>query len=91
RLAELDATISEHRLRIRELEDIRKVVQQGLDRVVYPVLTLPPEITSEIFRQCLPPLEGPHTSLLNVKQAPLLLLQVCATWRSLAMSTPCLW
>ncbi|KAJ7506685.1 hypothetical protein B0H11DRAFT_1706998, partial [Mycena galericulata] len=49
------------------------------------------EITSEIFRQCLPPLEGPHTSSLDVKQAPLLLLQVCATWRSLAMSTPCLW
>ncbi|KAJ7506639.1 hypothetical protein B0H11DRAFT_2322934, partial [Mycena galericulata] len=91
RLAELDSAIFEHRLRIQELEDIRKPVQQELDRVVYPVLTLPSEITSEIFYQCLP-LRGPiSTYSFDTLEAPLLLLQVCATWRSIAISTPRLW
>ncbi|KAJ7458394.1 hypothetical protein B0H11DRAFT_187071 [Mycena galericulata] len=90
-LAELDSAISEHRLRIQELEDIRKPIQQELNRVVYPVLTLPPEITSDIFCQCLPLREWNSTYSFDTHEAPLLLLQVCATWRSIAISTPRLW
>ncbi|KAJ7506664.1 hypothetical protein B0H11DRAFT_2322999 [Mycena galericulata] len=91
RLAELDSAISEHRLRIHELEGIRKPIQLELDRVVYPVLTLPPEITSDIFCQCLPLREWNSTYSFDTHEAPLLLLQVCATWRSIAISTPRLW
>ncbi|KAJ7181589.1 hypothetical protein C8R43DRAFT_969577 [Mycena crocata] len=71
---------------------MRKDTQPTLDLVVYPVLTLPHEITSEIFLQCLTSQtdskykEHPHPS-----RAPLLLLQVCRTWRSIAISTPRLW
>ncbi|KAJ7265402.1 hypothetical protein B0H12DRAFT_1068502 [Mycena haematopus] len=74
--------------------DLRACLAEQLDSVVYPVLTLPPEITSHIFLQCLPVVPnidsqskaGP-TSL----QAPLLLLQICGIWRRLALSTPRLW
>ncbi|KAJ7167826.1 hypothetical protein C8R46DRAFT_1094259 [Mycena filopes] len=59
-----------------------------------PVLALPPEITSEIFLHCLPPIpelssypkDAPRSS-----RAPLLLLRVCRAWRDIAMSTPHLW
>ncbi|KAJ7681219.1 hypothetical protein B0H17DRAFT_912692, partial [Mycena rosella] len=59
-----------------------------------PVLTLPHEITSEIFIHCLPPSpvfsaqfpDGP-----NALEAPLLLLQICKKWSSIAISTPDLW
>ncbi|KAJ7265420.1 hypothetical protein B0H12DRAFT_1321230 [Mycena haematopus] len=94
RLAEVEASIDQLKPRLEVLEDTRLSIQRQLDSVVYPVLTLPPEITSHIFLQCLPPVpnldsrskEGP-TSL----QAPLLLLQICRIWRRLALSTPRLW
>jgi hypothetical protein len=91
RLAEVDASIAELKLRLKVLEDIRLLNQRRLDGVVYPVLTLPPEITSEIFLQCLPLVpdlskttkEAPKSS-----DAPLLLLQICQMWRSIAFMTP---
>ncbi|KAJ3880130.1 hypothetical protein F5051DRAFT_324440, partial [Lentinula edodes] len=54
---------------------------------------LPVEIISEIFLQCLPEVDTlsfmrpePHPD-----QAPLLLTQVCRSWRSIAIATPRLW
>ncbi|KAJ6578732.1 hypothetical protein DFH09DRAFT_1148219 [Mycena vulgaris] len=53
----------------------------------YPVLTLPTEITAEIFAHCLPTLPStPRTD-----SAPLLLGCICSTWRSIAVATPELW
>ncbi|KAJ7249720.1 hypothetical protein B0H12DRAFT_1019546, partial [Mycena haematopus] len=60
-----------------------------LDSVVYPVLTLPPEITSEIFCHCLP--TERQSDIVNPKEAPLVLTQVCGLWRNIAISTPELW
>ncbi|KAJ7149545.1 hypothetical protein C8R46DRAFT_1198600 [Mycena filopes] len=56
---------------------------------VYPVLTLPPEIVSEIFVSFLPsyPEPPPKTGLLS----PYLLCQICRQWRAIAASTPDLW
>ncbi|KAJ7164156.1 hypothetical protein C8R46DRAFT_1278180 [Mycena filopes] len=72
-----------------------------LDSIVYPVLTLPGEITSAIFLKCVES-EVPFgfqrnewgdryrmTSLAT--EAPLLLLQICKSWRSIALGTPALW
>ncbi|KAJ7186381.1 hypothetical protein C8R46DRAFT_1057069 [Mycena filopes] len=55
----------------------------------YPVLTLPPEIVSEIFVSFLPsyPEPPPKTGLLS----PFLLCQICRQWRAIAASTPDLW
>ncbi|KAJ7461952.1 hypothetical protein FB451DRAFT_1267343 [Mycena latifolia] len=93
RLAQVDASISEQKLRLQELETVRRGIQHELDCIVYPVLTLPPEITSGIFIQCLPPsqvfTEEDKDSLPS--KAPLLLLRICTVWRSIAISIPQLW
>ncbi|KAJ7127294.1 hypothetical protein C8R43DRAFT_1134790 [Mycena crocata] len=56
-----------------------------------PVLTLPNEITSEIFMHFLPvyPLCPPFLGLLS----PIILTQVCHAhqWREIALATPALW
>ncbi|KAJ7149547.1 hypothetical protein C8R46DRAFT_521590 [Mycena filopes] len=53
----------------------------------YPVLTLPPEIVSEIFLNFLHPGIPPLFGLLS----PLLLCRICHHWRGIALSTPTLW
>ncbi|KAJ7472368.1 hypothetical protein B0H11DRAFT_1352646 [Mycena galericulata] len=54
--------------------------------ISYPVLTLPFEITTKIFVQCIVETEEP-----NPGSAPLLLGRICRQWRSIALSTPQLW
>ncbi|KAJ7068769.1 hypothetical protein C8F01DRAFT_963465, partial [Mycena amicta] len=57
-----------------------------------PVLTLPPEILSEIFLHCLLEPDQPVPKLNPERpRAPLLLLQICRTWRNVAIGTPRLW
>ncbi|KAJ7097113.1 hypothetical protein B0H15DRAFT_773430, partial [Mycena belliarum] len=58
------------------------------DSAVYPVLALPPEITCEIFLQCV---ESEDTTQLSSVSAPLLLLQICRSWRLIALAAPPLW
>ncbi|KAJ7113036.1 hypothetical protein C8R44DRAFT_596190, partial [Mycena epipterygia] len=71
---------------INSLTIERQHLQAELDRIVYPVLTLPSEITSDIFIQSIPRDSNPsrHT-------APLLLTQICRQWRAIALATPSLW
>ncbi|KAJ6560378.1 hypothetical protein B0H19DRAFT_1376147 [Mycena capillaripes] len=88
RLAEIDAEMVQQYQRLKELHDSRVSVQSLLNAaLVYPVLTLPVEITSEIFVRCLP--IGNARVLL--KEAPFLLLKICRQWREIALSTPRLW
>ncbi|KAJ7356476.1 hypothetical protein DFH08DRAFT_1075667 [Mycena albidolilacea] len=67
----------------------KQLVQERLDSYRYPVLTLPTEITVEIFIHFLPiypacpPLLGPYS--------PTLLTQICRAWREIALETPALW
>ncbi|KAF7332484.1 F-box domain-containing protein [Mycena kentingensis (nom. inval.)] len=65
-------------------------IKAELDNIVYPVLSIPAEITSEIFfHLCFETsMEGNCT---DPDAAPLLLLRVCRAWRSIATSTPSLW
>ncbi|KAJ7045064.1 hypothetical protein C8F04DRAFT_522805 [Mycena alexandri] len=95
RLAEAETSIVELTSRLKDLEDLRGLIQTQLDDIVYPVLTLPPEIVSNIFLQCLPPppvLSARHGKIgPNPTLAPLLLLQICRVWRQMALSTPHLW
>ncbi|KAJ6628000.1 hypothetical protein B0H10DRAFT_1993220 [Mycena sp. CBHHK59/15] len=53
-----------------------------------PVLSLPPEIASQIFLHCLPP---SHSRWYSPQNAPWLLLQVSRQWRALALDTHVLW
>ncbi|KAF7349480.1 F-box domain-containing protein [Mycena sanguinolenta] len=69
-----------------ELKQQQSAILSELNLVVYPVLTLPPEITAEIFKWCI------DTGLrLSPSVAPLLLTRICRDWRALAFSTPALW
>ncbi|KAJ6534213.1 hypothetical protein B0H19DRAFT_847183, partial [Mycena capillaripes] len=80
RLSQLDSQIP-------LLQAERKSIRQQLSVVFYPVLELPPEVTSEIFVHCLPDIPL-HPS---VHAAPLLLLKICKKWREIALRTPALW
>ncbi|KAJ6562757.1 hypothetical protein DFH09DRAFT_1478793 [Mycena vulgaris] len=87
RLYDLDSSISQHEISLQKLKEERTAVQLQLDGFVYPILTIPPEISAEIFLWCSAHIQcRPHPS-----NAPLLFLKVCRAWRALALSVPALW
>ncbi|KAJ7641271.1 hypothetical protein FB45DRAFT_1124876 [Roridomyces roridus] len=61
----------------------RETLQQALTDYKYPVLTLPSEVTSEIFLHFLP--SYPKRASLNGPSSPSLLLQVCREWRDVKL------
>jgi hypothetical protein len=71
------------------LEIQRTEVEARLDAVVYPIISIPPEITSLIFVEYL---DLPSTDgTCPTSRAALLLMQVCRQWRDIALSTCELW
>ncbi|KAJ6505285.1 hypothetical protein C8R45DRAFT_753118, partial [Mycena sanguinolenta] len=82
----LNANISHHESILQELKQQRSTILTELNLVAYPVLTLPPEITAEIFKWCIDTRLRPLPSV-----ASLLLTRICRDWRALAFSTPALW
>ncbi|KAJ7691852.1 hypothetical protein B0H16DRAFT_1853033 [Mycena metata] len=89
RIADLAARIVDLECSIRALRAEQETVQERLDAYTYPVLTLPPDLVSDIFVHFLPvyPKRAPHTGLLS----PITLGQICRPWREIAFSTPQLW
>lgn len=81
RLSDLDACIA-------VLTAERQSLQAESNSIVYPILSLPTELTIEVFKKCLPsdslPTPSPST-------APLLLTQICRQWREIALDAPDLW
>ncbi|KAJ7282623.1 hypothetical protein C8J57DRAFT_1554733 [Mycena rebaudengoi] len=55
----------------------------------YPILTLPTDITTEIFLHFIP--AYPECSPLTGPLSPTFLGHICRTWRDMAFSTPLLW
>ncbi|KAJ7185196.1 hypothetical protein C8R46DRAFT_1342521 [Mycena filopes] len=78
RLSTLDALIT-------ALSAERQKLQVVSDAVVYPILSLPTEITTEIF------LHSCDSSPWSPSTGPLLLAQICHEWREIAIHTPALW
>ncbi|KAJ7250292.1 hypothetical protein C8J57DRAFT_681821 [Mycena rebaudengoi] len=95
RMAELDSAIRALDAQKSVLEAERRLVRKKLRSLDYPVLTLPAEITSEIFIRCLPPIPSGPTSRFpknpSRRDAPLILLEICRAWREIAQTTPGLW
>ncbi|KAJ6514466.1 hypothetical protein C8R47DRAFT_572421 [Mycena vitilis] len=73
---------------VSELDAQRHILDVNLGQIVYPVLSLPPEIVSNIFVECLP-----HHGRVRPSSVapPLLLVQVCGVWRDIALQTHQLW
>ncbi|KAJ7709337.1 hypothetical protein B0H16DRAFT_1821851 [Mycena metata] len=71
------------------LEAEQETLQERLDAYTYPVLSLPPEIVSEIFVHFLPayPKRAPQKGPLS----PIILGHICRLWRAIAFSTSRLW
>ncbi|KAJ7138230.1 hypothetical protein C8R44DRAFT_944780 [Mycena epipterygia] len=66
----------------------RQSLQAESDSIIYPVLSLPTEITTEVLKNCLPTDSLPYPS---PSTAPLLLTQICRQWRYVALHTHDLW
>ncbi|KAJ7163409.1 hypothetical protein C8R43DRAFT_879824, partial [Mycena crocata] len=90
RIVELNTEIRLLSAHLERLHSDRDDVQKILDKVIYPVLTLPIEITREIFLHCLPN-RGNQVATLSRKSAPMVLGWVCAQWRRIALSMSTLW
>ncbi|KAJ7165743.1 hypothetical protein C8R46DRAFT_1351293 [Mycena filopes] len=73
------------RYHVEQLEEMQRDAETFLAAVTYPVLTLPNEITSRIFSECLLTDDGPERPAPHT--APLLLAQICRHWRDVALST----
>ncbi|KAK7063533.1 F-box domain-containing protein [Favolaschia claudopus] len=106
RLAEIDtqlgqlhsAELESDNHEIKRLEVERKAVAETLNSIVYPILSLPVEITSDIFNHHFNQLfKAPRDELPLVDldtatiAGPLFLSHVCSTWRSIAIGMPSLW
>ncbi|KAF7317820.1 F-box domain-containing protein [Mycena kentingensis (nom. inval.)] len=85
RLATLDSLLA-------DLRAERQQIRDRLDAIVYPVLTIPNEIISEIFLQYIPTGIYPGRCLLRGDHSsPMTLAQVCRRWRAISHGTPTLW
>ncbi|KAF7335363.1 F-box domain-containing protein [Mycena sanguinolenta] len=87
RLAEMNAEIIQQHEILKKLHETRIILQFQLDSLVYPILTLPVEIISEIFIHCLPV----GNAKVTLAHAPFVLLKICRRWREIALTTPRLW
>lgn len=83
--------IERARAQVQRLEHQRdqvKSVVQELEALVSPVRRMPTDIMAKVFEHCIWDQASPRA---DPRMAPLLLVQVCRSWRYLLFSLPCLW
>lgn len=73
---------------LRKIQETTRAEIESLRSLLSPIRRLPPELMTEIFMHCLPRQRFIRPA---PDQAPLLLAQICATWRRASISTPSLW
>ncbi|KAJ7755886.1 hypothetical protein B0H16DRAFT_1458419 [Mycena metata] len=89
RLGELDAVVQQEQVAL-EHQSQRLAISRQLNALVYPVLTLPPEITSMIFLRFV--VSASYCgSMYRRYTAPLIFLHVCTMWRDIASADSSLW
>ncbi|KAF7334815.1 WD40 repeat-like protein [Mycena sanguinolenta] len=89
RLSDLEMQIMHFERLLAPLRAEQARVQEKLNAYKYPVLTLPNEVTGEIFMCFLP--AHPDAPPLTGPTSPTTLTQVCRQWRKVALATPMLW
>ncbi|KAK7002223.1 F-box domain-containing protein [Favolaschia claudopus] len=85
----LEAQILEIQNSLSILRAAKSLAEQRLRSYIYPILSLPIEITTEIFLHSLPPY--PDAPPLSGRHSPTRLSHVCRHWRAIALRTPQLW
>ncbi|KAJ7186367.1 hypothetical protein C8R46DRAFT_980638, partial [Mycena filopes] len=89
RVSEIDAKIRALELSPSTLPAERTLMQAPMDSYASPILTLPTEITCEIFRHFMP--TYPACPPLSGVLSPVTLTHICRAWREIALATPYLW
>ncbi|KAJ7608327.1 hypothetical protein FB45DRAFT_715068, partial [Roridomyces roridus] len=89
RIQSITDAISKHRKAIKELKQQKRVAQQELNALGDPMSRLPLELSSLIFKKCVPlDLDDLKPDPLT---APMLLMRICRSWTQIALATPSLW
>ncbi|KAJ7456800.1 hypothetical protein B0H11DRAFT_2065549 [Mycena galericulata] len=86
RIEKLSSEIARQREILRDLENQKSAAQGELNTVLDPMSRLPLEISSDIMLRCLPTM--PRADPLA---APMVFLNICRSWRNMALATPALW
>ncbi|KAF8190745.1 hypothetical protein K438DRAFT_1971041 [Mycena galopus ATCC 62051] len=89
RIADIEAQILDLERSLSALRAEKWLIQERLDSYVYPVLTLPNEIVSEISIHFIPPY--PFCPPLIGIFSPNVLAAICHEWREIVLLTPPLW
>ncbi|KAJ7073853.1 hypothetical protein C8F01DRAFT_3809 [Mycena amicta] len=89
RFSEVEEEIQRLETHLAALRIERREIRRRLDEYTYPVLTLPNEVTTEIFVQYLP--SHPRCPPLVGLGSPTHLLGICRPWRHIALHSPELW
>nr|GAT48180.1 predicted protein [Mycena chlorophos] len=83
------AKITELRSHLAKLADTRAALVAQLQKVIFPILSVPVEITTLIFAYYA---EGiAEHCYKSFQSSPLLLTHVCRAWRQIALASPKLW
>ncbi|KZP12242.1 hypothetical protein FIBSPDRAFT_755141, partial [Athelia psychrophila] len=91
-IAQIDIKIEDMQTKLAGLLTKRNSMQEVMnchDSLLSPIRRLPDEILRHIFFLCLP--VSKEKSRISTKRAPLLLTQVCISWRTCALSSQRLW
>ncbi|KAJ7139258.1 hypothetical protein C8R44DRAFT_764132 [Mycena epipterygia] len=96
RLAEIDEEMADLQSRLSRLAVARRPIVQSLQSVFYPVITLPPEVSAEIFLHYVDSAHiGGSGTLPHPPRkggcGPLLLASICRTWRDIALALQPIW
>ncbi|KAJ7053432.1 hypothetical protein C8F01DRAFT_554142 [Mycena amicta] len=83
--AQLDERILQTEMQLENLKAQRVLVEQELSKIVYPILSLPSELTTKIFASAV------ATGVAEHKPVLLQLAAVCQQWRAVALDNPVLW
>ncbi|KAJ7149559.1 hypothetical protein C8R46DRAFT_1309387 [Mycena filopes] len=89
RVSEIDAKIRALELSPSTLHAERTLAQAPLDSYASPILTLPTEVTCEIFQHFMP--TYPACPPISGALSPVTLTHICRAWREIALATPDLW
>ncbi|KAF7360068.1 F-box domain-containing protein [Mycena venus] len=88
RLASLTQRIAQINRNLEAVQTERRAVEKELSLITFSILSIPNELTTEIFRHCLPD----HGRVRHSTRAvPFLLMQVCRRWREIALGMGDLW
>ncbi|KAJ6466151.1 hypothetical protein C8R47DRAFT_1154081 [Mycena vitilis] len=86
-LADIDGKIACQEAQLKLLYSEKRVVSDALSSIVYPVLTIPPELTTQIFEHFVHRGRASEDLISNL----LTVASVCRAWRTIAVSCGALW